>query len=202
MLPLRLALWALGFLAHAPVPAPPRVPVTELSRLVQPFMDSEIDHTVPNKQQSQAIRSDSDAVLLLAPPGTGKTRCLRARLAYLLNKGEDPTRILVVTFTNHAAQQLKLSVGALANSGMDGVWTGTFHSVCVRMLRENAALLGLSPSFVVLIEKEQIALLADLMQQASAPHGAERSDAEAKGRRCPRDATPRAHLDAAARRHR
>jgi DNA helicase-2/ATP-dependent DNA helicase PcrA len=176
MLPLCLALWALGFLPPVPVPAPPRLPVARLARLEQPLMDSEIDHTfqgctVPNKQQSQAIRSDRDAVLLLAPPGTGKTRCLRARLAYLLNKGEEPSRILVVTFTNHAAQQLKLSVGALANGGMGCVWTGTFHSVCSRMLRENAALLGLAPSFVVLIEKEQIALLADLMQQASA-HGA------------------------------
>ena len=132
---------------------PPRTPtVARLSRLTAPLrMDAELDPALgkpeliaPNELQNEAIRSSSDAVLLLAPPGTGKTRVLRARLAYLLNKGEDSSSILVVTFTNHAAQQLKLRVGALAQKGIENVWTGTFHSVCARMLREHAALLNLS----------------------------------------------------------
>ena len=149
-------------------------------------MDSEVDpsgltptlvqeaqeqRTLPSHQQAEAIRSDSDAVLLLAPPGTGKTRVLRARLAYLINKGVPRSSILVVTFTNHAAQQLKLRVGALADGGLDGVWLGTFHSICARMLREHAHLLNLSPNFVVLAESEQIALLASLMTQVGMRRG-------------------------------
>ena len=119
----------------------------------------------PNQLQHQAIRSASGAVLLLSPPGTGKTRVLRSRLAYLLSKGEERSSILVVTFTNHAAEQLKVRVGAHASGRIDDVWTGTFHSVCARMLREHAPLLGISPAFVVLVESEQIALLSTLMQQ-------------------------------------
>ena len=140
-------------------------------------MDAEVDEsfresTVPNGLQFRAIHSDSDAVLLLAPPGTGKTRVLRARLAYLLNRGEARRSILVVTFTNHAAQQLKLNVAPkLANGGIDDVWTGTFHSVCARMLREHAALLGMKKNFKVLVESEQVELLSTLMKQVGMRRG-------------------------------
>ena len=131
-------------------------------------MDEISPECPPNNLQFQAIRSSSNAVLLLAPPGTGKTRVLRARLACLLNSGENHSSILVVTFTNHAAQQLKLRVGTLSNSSINNVWTGTFLSVCARMLRDNANLVDLSSSFPILLEAEQIALLASLMRQVRA----------------------------------
>ena len=166
---LRLLLGALAF-------GPPSVPFRR-TRSARPValrapriaMDGEVDpefqKTLPNMMQAGAIRSASDAVLLLAPPGTGKTRVLRSRLAYLHGKGVPPSAILAVTFTQHAAQQLKQRVDAMTGSQMEGMWIGTFHSICARMLRAHAALLSLSPSFTVLIETEQIALLASLMQQ-------------------------------------
>ena len=161
-----------------PSPMPQRLPQRLPPRVARIAMDAEVDETfnaqktVPNELQQQAIRSNRDAVLLLAPPGTGKTRVLRARLAYLLNKGVESSSILAVTFTNHAAQQLKMRVGALADSNIEGVWTGTFHSVCARMLRQNAALVNLAPAFVVLVETQQIALLAELMGQVGMKRGA------------------------------
>ena len=131
------------------------------------------ERTVPNVLQTEAIRSTSDAVLLLASPGTGKTRVMRARLAYLISKGVPASAILVVTFTQHAAKQLKLRVGVLAGDAVDGVLLGTFHSICARMLRENAELLSLTSSFVILGEVEQLALLSSLMKQVGM-HGARR----------------------------
>ena len=121
---------------------------------------------LPNLLQAEAIRTSSDSVLLVASPGTGKTRVIRARLAYLLSQGVPVSSILVVTFTQHAAQQLKLRVQASGASGaasVERVKLGTFHSICASMLREHAPLLSLSRSFVVLGESEQLSLLASLM---------------------------------------
>ena len=123
-----------------------------------------LNRVVPNLLQAEAIRSSSNAVLMIASPGTGKTRVIRARLAYLMGKGVPASSILVVTFTQHAAEMLKTRVQVLGTS-LEGVHLGTFHSVCAKMLREHAALLGLSPSFRVLMETEQLELLSALMRQ-------------------------------------
>ena len=90
-----------------------------------------------NPLQTEAIRSTSGAVMLIASPGTGNTRVLRARIAYLLlSKGVPESAIVGVTLTTHAAQQLKARVGAFAGGELDDAWLGTFHSICVRILRE------------------------------------------------------------------
>ena len=117
----------------------------------------------PNVLQTEAIRSSSNAVLLIASPGTGKTRVIRARVAYLLGRGVAVSSILVVTFTQHAAQHLRVRVGAQSGTSMEGIHLGTFHSICSRMLRRHAPLLGLSPRFVVLSDSEQLALLRSIM---------------------------------------
>ena len=88
----------------------------------------------PNVLQAEAIRSQKSAVLVLASPGTGKTRVLRARMAYLLiSKGVPSNRILTVAFSQHAVSQLRSRVGAFTNS-TQGMWMGTFHSICARMV--------------------------------------------------------------------
>ena len=85
-----------------------------------------------NPLQTEAIRSDNSAVLVLASPGTGKTRVLRARMAYLLiSKGVPSDRILTVAFSQHAVSQLRTRVGALTDT--KGMWLGTFHSICARI---------------------------------------------------------------------
>ena len=92
-------------LRHAPVaPSGRRTAAISMDGEMAPEFRGTQD-TAPNMLQAEAIRSESDAVLLLAPPGTGKTRVLRARIAYLRTKGVPPSAILVVTFTQHAAQQ-------------------------------------------------------------------------------------------------
>eukprot|EP00908_Phaeocystis_cordata_P026519 Transcript_90.p2 GENE.Transcript_90~~Transcript_90.p2 ORF type:complete len:241 (-),score=88.07 Transcript_90:609-1283(-) len=120
----------------------------------------------PNVLQAEAIRSQKSAVLVLASPGTGKTRVLRARMAYLLiSKGVPSNRILTVAFSQHAVSQLRSRVGAFTNS-TQGMWMGTFHSICARMVRENHERLDLPRSFAVLSEGEQRQLVRRLVAQA------------------------------------
>ena len=104
-------------------------------------VDEANDKSVPNIVQAGAIRTSSDAVLLVAPPGTGKTRVIRARIAYLHGNRVPLSSILVVTYTEHAAQQLRVRVQARAGDEAGNLWSGTFHSICERMLRAHAALL-------------------------------------------------------------
>ena len=133
-----------------------------------------------NPLQAKAICSSSDAVLLLSSPGTGKTRVLRARMAYLLlSQGVEQGQILGVTFTQHAAQQLKARVGALAGTKLDEVWLGTFHSICARMLHEHASKLPIPVDFDIANQRAQLMLLHTIMRQVGMTtvreHGASHS---------------------------
>ena len=128
----------------------------------------------PNSLQAEAIRSSSGAVLLLASPGTGKTRVLCAHMAYLLlNKGVEQGQILGLTFTQHAAEQLRVRVSSLASSALENVWIGTFHSICARMLREHSSKVSIPaipPNFHIAGQGAQLALVQKIMRQmAMAP---------------------------------
>lgn len=115
---------------------------------------------MPNPVQAEAIRTPEKAVLVLASAGTGKTRVLRTRMAWLLLRQKVPSRnILAVTFSQHAALQLQARVAAVAGNAADGAWLGTFHSVCWRMLRENHRYLSLPPDFTVAAEADQMRLI-------------------------------------------
>ena len=117
---------------------------------------------LPNPLQTEAIRSDNSAVLVLASPGTGKTRVLRARMAYLLiSKGVPSDRILTVAFSQHAVSQLRTRVGAFTDT--KGMWLGTFHSICARMVRQHHELLDLPRGFAVLSEGEQRKIVRELV---------------------------------------
>ena len=117
---------------------------------------------LPNPLQTEAIRSDNSAVLVLASPGTGKTRVLRARMAYLLiSKGVPSDRILTVAFSQHAVSQLRTRVGAFTDT--KGMWLGTFHSICARMVRQHHELLDLPRGFTVLPEGEQRKIVRELV---------------------------------------
>ncbi|WP_323021403.1 ATP-dependent helicase [Pararhodobacter sp.] len=119
-----------------------------------------------NAPQREAVETLNGPVLMLAGAGTGKTRALTARIAHLIATGTArPNEILAVTFTNKAAREMKLRVGALLGDAVEGMpWLGTFHSIGVRFLRRHAELVGLKPNFTILDTDDQLRLLKQLIQ--------------------------------------
>jgi DNA helicase-2/ATP-dependent DNA helicase PcrA len=119
-----------------------------------------------NPEQRQAVESTEGPVLVLAGAGTGKTRVLTTRIAHILATGRAfPSQILAVTFTNKAAREMKLRIGALVGEAVEGMpWLGTFHSIGVKMLRRHAELAGLKSGFTILDTDDQIRLLKQLIQ--------------------------------------
>ncbi len=119
-----------------------------------------------NSAQQRAVEATEGPVLVLAGAGTGKTRVLTTRLAYLLRTGKAfPGQILSVTFTNKAAQEMKHRVSALMGGApVEGWWLGTFHALAARMLRRHAELVGLTSSFTILDQDDQVRLIKQLME--------------------------------------
>ncbi len=114
-----------------------------------------------NPQQRQAVTTGDGAVLVLAGPGSGKTRVLTHRVAYLIaERGVRPWQILAVTFTNKAAREMESRVRSLlGDQATEGLWLGTFHSVCARILRREADNLPFDSDFVIYDEDDQQRLL-------------------------------------------
>src|SRR5207237_3872858 len=98
-----------------------------------------------NPEQREAVETLEGPVLVLAGAGTGKTRVLTSRIAHILSTGRArPGEILAVTFTNKAAREMKVRVGAMVGQVVEGMpWLGTFHSIGVKILRRHAELVGL-----------------------------------------------------------
>ncbi|EDZ46347.1 UvrD/REP helicase domain protein [Rhodobacterales bacterium Y4I] len=127
-----------------------------------PYLDS------LNPAQREAVECLDGPVLMLAGAGTGKTKALTTRIVHLLSTGRArPNEILSVTFTNKAAREMKERVGALLGQAVEGMpWLGTFHSICVKLLRRHAELAGLKSNFTILDTDDQIRLLKQLIQAA------------------------------------
>jgi DNA helicase-2/ATP-dependent DNA helicase PcrA len=119
-----------------------------------------------NPEQRLAVETLDGPVLVLAGAGTGKTRVLTARIAHILNLGRArPHEILAVTFTNKAAREMKMRVGAMVGQAVEGMpWLGTFHAIGVKILRRHAELVGLKSSFTILDVDDQIRLLKQLLE--------------------------------------
>jgi DNA helicase-2/ATP-dependent DNA helicase PcrA len=119
-----------------------------------------------NPAQREAVECLNGPVLMLAGAGTGKTKALTARIVHLLNTGSARTNeILAVTFTNKAAREMKERVGAMLGQPAEGMpWLGTFHSVCVKLLRRHAELVGLKSNFTILDTDDQVRLLKQLIR--------------------------------------
>src|SRR5581483_600355 len=118
-----------------------------------------------NPQQREAVETLEGPLLVLAGAGTGKTRVLTTRFAHILLTGRAfPNQVLAVTFTNKAAREMRERVGAILGRPAEGLWLGTFHALCARMLRRHAALVGLSGNFTILDTDDQLRLLKQIME--------------------------------------
>ena len=118
-----------------------------------------------NPAQREAVEQMDGPVLMLAGAGTGKTKALTARIVHLLNTGRArPNEILAVTFTNKAAREMKNRVGRMLGQTVEGMpWLGTFHAICVKLLRRHAELVDLKSNFTILDTDDQIRLLKQLI---------------------------------------
>jgi DNA helicase-2/ATP-dependent DNA helicase PcrA len=120
-----------------------------------------------NDEQRLAVETTEGPLLVLAGAGTGKTRVLTTRFAHILLTGRAaPGQVLAVTFTNKAAREMRERVGHLLGRPAEGLWLGTFHALCARMLRRHAEHAGLTPSFSILDTDDQTRLLKQVMEAA------------------------------------
>ena len=115
--------------------------------------------------QLDAVRQTDGPVLIFAGAGSGKTRVLTHRVAYLLSeKDVFPDRILAVTFTNKAASEMKTRLERMVGDQARDLWVGTFHSICVRMLRRDGTKIGIAKNFAIMDETDQRSIVRDVLQ--------------------------------------
>ncbi len=153
----------------------PAVPVPELVPLeaysapapAQPAAAPKpaVDIDSLNPAQREAVLTTEGPLLVLAGAGSGKTRVLTYRIAHMIGDlGVRPWQILAITFTNKAAAEMRERLGALIPQGTRGMWVCTFHAMCVRMLREDADLLGYTGQFSIYDDDDSKRLVRDIMQ--------------------------------------
>ena len=122
--------------------------------VLQPFrasVDLRIDYARElNEQQLAAVTAAPGPALVIAGAGSGKTRTLTYRVAYLLDQGVPAEKILLLTFTNKAAREMMRRVSDLLGQELPALWGGTFHSIGNRVLRQHAGLVGYPKSFSIL----------------------------------------------------
>jgi DNA helicase-2/ATP-dependent DNA helicase PcrA len=124
-----------------------------------------IDLSDLNDAQRRAVEAVEGPVLVLAGAGTGKTRVLTTRLAYIMATSRAfPAELLAVTFTNKAAREMRERLEGLIGRAAEGVWLGTFHAIASRILRRHAEAIGLKPTFTILDTDDQIRLLKQILQ--------------------------------------
>lgn len=136
----------------APAPAPkPAKPLVDIDSL--------------NPAQREAVLTTEGPLLVLAGAGSGKTRVLTFRIAHMLGDlGVKPWQVLAITFTNKAAAEMRERLAALIPTGTRGMWVCTFHAMCVRMLREDADLLGYTGQFTIYDDDDSKRMVRDIMQ--------------------------------------
>ena len=119
-----------------------------------------------NGEQRQAVETITGPILVLAGAGTGKTKVLTTRIGHILaTNTAAPYQILAVTFTNKAAREMKHRISAMIGDTVEGMqWLGTFHSICVKILRRHAELVGLKSNFTILDVDDQIRLIKQLIE--------------------------------------
>jgi len=118
-----------------------------------------------NDRQRQATETTKGPVLVLAGPGSGKTKVVTSRIAYLLKQGVSPREILAITFTKKAAEEMRTRVSQILGGTPNGINISTFHALGFRILRENAQLAGLEPGFGIISDKARRDIASDTVNQ-------------------------------------
>jgi DNA helicase-2/ATP-dependent DNA helicase PcrA len=120
-----------------------------------------------NPEQQEAVLKTSGPLLILAGAGSGKTRVIAHRIAYLVQEGLcEPDRLLAVTFTNKAAEEMRSRVQGLLGLDCRGMWISTFHALCARLLRRDAPRIGLSRDFVIYDSSDQLTAMKHVLREA------------------------------------
>ena len=119
-----------------------------------------------NDEQLAVATAPGGPMLVVAGAGSGKTRALTYRLAWLVNNGVDPSRIMLVTFTNRAAREMLSRVEVLVKQKTRDIWGGTFHHIANRILRRHGKMLDISPDFTILDREDSKDLIASCVQDA------------------------------------
>lgn len=119
-----------------------------------------------NKEQQNAVKLTEGPLLIMAGAGSGKTRVLTHRIAYLLQeKGIAPWNIVAITFTNKAAREMRERIDKLVGADANDVWISTFHSMCVRILRRDIDRIGMSRNFTILDSSDQLSVMKTIVKE-------------------------------------
>ncbi|MEI2400949.1 UvrD-helicase domain-containing protein, partial [Paenibacillus phytohabitans] len=119
-----------------------------------------------NEQQQEAVKATDGPLLIMAGAGSGKTRVLTHRIAYLMVEKEiAPWNILAITFTNKAAREMKERVQAILGGAAEDIWISTFHSMCVRILRRDIDRMGFSRNFSILDTTDQLSVIKNILKE-------------------------------------
>src|SRR5580693_3703108 len=119
-----------------------------------------------NPEQREAVLHINGPLLILAGAGSGKTRVITSRVAYLVGEGHaKPHEVLAVTFTNKAAEEMRGRVESLLGSDITGMWVSTFHALCARLLRREAPAIGLSRDFVIYDSSDQLVVVKQALKE-------------------------------------
>ncbi len=118
-----------------------------------------------NKEQREAVEHTEGPLLIMAGAGSGKTRVLTHRIAYLIEKGVMPWHVLAITFTNKAAREMRERIVKLLGPEGNDVWASTFHALCVRILRRHAEKLGYNQAFTIADTSDQRTLMKRVLSE-------------------------------------
>ena len=119
-----------------------------------------------NPEQQKAVQTTNGPLLLMAGAGSGKTRVLTHRIAYLLGeKGVAPWNVLAITFTNKAAREMRERIDTLVGPEAEDIWISTFHSMCVRILRRDIDRIGINRNFTILDASDQLTVVKKIMKE-------------------------------------
>ena len=119
-----------------------------------------------NPEQRQAVLHVNGPLLILAGAGSGKTRVITSRVAYLVGDGHAaPEEVLAVTFTNKAAEEMRTRVETLLGSDCSRMWVSTFHSLCARLLRREAPAIGMTRDFVIYDSSDQLSVVKQALKE-------------------------------------
>src|SRR5699024_7332225 len=125
-----------------------------------------MDLSMMNKEQKEAIVTTDGPLIVMAGAGSGKTRVLTHRIAYLLEEKDVPSyNILAITFTNKAAKEMHERVDKLIKEDTSHMWISTFHAMCVRILRRDIDKIGYDKSFSILDTTDQLSVVRDVLKK-------------------------------------